>query len=168
MVDLGSHSSTADTTAGAVLDRTRTYRYRLWRRWAAGNSVLFVLLNPSTADAEHDDPTLRRCVGFARRWGFGGVEIVNLFALRATDPRHLRNAVDPVGPDNNRQIRRAAQAAELVVAGWGNHGARDGRAAIVSRLLGRGRTLHCLGVTRQGQPRHPLYVAAQTPPFVWQ
>lgn len=152
---------------GAVADDTGTYRYRLWRRWGPGATVLFVLLNPSTADAEHDDPTLRRCAGFARSWGLGGLELVNLFALRATDPRRLRQAPDPVGPDNDRHIRAAARGADLVVAGWGNQGARTERAAVVAHLLERKRTLHCLGVTRLGQPRHPLYVTAEVRPSLW-
>src|SRR3989449_11540410 len=103
----------------ACFSRCGTYRYALWRRWAAGPQVLFVMLNPSTADAQRDDPTIRRCIGFARRWGCGGIEVVNLFALRATDPRRLRYTRDPVGPENVAHLARAAGRASLVGAAWG-------------------------------------------------
>src|SRR4028119_2392792 len=87
---------------GAIFDPTRTYRYALWRTWdAARPPVAFVLLNPSTADARRDDPTIRRCANFARTWGFGGLEVVNLFAFRATHPTDLKCAADPVGPQND-------------------------------------------------------------------
>lgn len=152
---------------GAVLDESGTYRYRLWRRWGTGAPLLFILLNPSTADAADDDPTLRRCVGFARRWGFDGVEIVNVFGLRATDPSRLRTAADPVGPENDRHIRRAARAAGLVMAGWGNGGTFGGRAGALARLLDGRRPLHCLGRTASGQPKHPLYVRADAPVLTW-
>jgi hypothetical protein len=153
--------------SGAVLDPTGAYRYRLWRRWAAGPSVLFVLLNPSTADAERDDPTVRRCMAFARRWGFGAVEIVNLFALRTAVPRRLRAAPDPVGPDNDRHIALTARRADLIVAGWGAAGAYLGRSTAVAGLLRRQAPLYCLGRTACGQPRHPLYVRGDARPSPW-
>lgn len=131
------------------------YRYRLWRRWEEGPEVVFVLLNPSTADGAVDDPTLRRCIGFARRWGMGGLQVVNLFALRATDPRALREAGDPVGPLNDQVLHEVAGNAARVVYGWGNHGVLFGRGEAVWRSLGSGQ---CFGLTAVGQPRHPLYV----------
>ncbi len=92
-------------TKGAAFDSTGTYRYALWREWDASAPRLgFVLLNPSTADAENDDPTLRRCMGFARAWGYGSLQIVNLFAYRATVPDALRWVADAVGPENDRHI----------------------------------------------------------------
>ena len=106
----------ANVIGGATFSRDRRYRYRLWRRWDRSRAVVaFVMLNPSTADAMHDDPTIRRCVGFARAWGFGGVDVVNLFALRATDTRALRKAADPIGPANDRHLRRAVRSAGLIV-----------------------------------------------------
>lgn len=139
---------------GALLDPTGTYRYHLWREWdRTVPTVTFVLLNPSTADAERDDPTLRRCLGFARRWGFGRLELVNLFALRATSPAALRAHEDPVGPENDGILRQAAGGG-IVVIGWGNQGALFGRDRAVLGLLGE---VWVLGLTRQGQPRHPLY-----------
>ena len=155
--------------AGAVLDRSGAYRYRLWRRWGDGPAVAFVLLNPSTADAGRDDPTLRRCAGFARRWGYGAVEIVNLFAYRCTDPRGLRAAADPVGPGNDRHLRRAVRGAALVVAGWGAGGRLAGRDRAVADWLARAvpERLACLGLTRAGCPRHPLHLPGGAAPQPW-
>ncbi len=120
------------------------------------------MLNPSTADAAADDPTIRRCIGFARAWGFGALEVVNLFAYRATRPADLFAADDPVGPRNDRFVRAAARSAAMVVAAWGVHGTRRGRDADVLatlRILG---SVHCLGTTKRGQPRHPLFVRGET------
>ena len=144
-------------TGGATFSRDRRYRYRLWRRWDPVRPVVaFVMLNPSTADARHDDPTIRRCVGFARRWGYGGIEVVNLYSYRATDPRALRTVPDPVGPGNRRHIRRALRRAALVVLAWGANARGDG--------LGTVAQAHCLGLTRAGQPRHPLYLRRDVQP----
>ena len=125
--------------------------------------MAFVLLNPSTADAEQNDPTLRRCIGFARHWGFGTLEVVNLFAYRTPHPAALRLARDPVGPDNDRHLLAALGRAELLVTAWGVHGAWRGRDREVARLLldqekSPGKSLHCLGLTKGGFPRHVLYL----------
>src|SRR5688500_11357729 len=104
---------------GAVFDRSGRYRYRLWRRWGDGGAVAFVMLNPSTADAERDDPTIRRCGGFARAWGFGSMVVVNLFALRSSDPQRLRRARDPVGRENDRHIIDVTGTSDAVVLAWG-------------------------------------------------
>ncbi len=147
-------------TRGARFSRDRRYRYALTRSWDRAKPLCaFVLLNPSTADARVDDPTIRRCIGFARRWGFGGVVVVNLFALRATDSRVLRRTADPVGPANDRALVRQASRASLIVLGWGTQGALGGRAEAVRRMLEPlGPKLRLLGRTRAGEPRHPLYV----------
>ncbi len=151
------------TEAGALI--LGPYRYRLWREWDASRPrVAFVLLNPSTADAAADDPTLRRCLGFARAWGFGALEVVNLFALRSPSPAALRAAADPIGPENDRHLAEVVASADAVVAGWGNHGALLGRADAVRRAALLPEDTLCLGVTAQGQPRHPLYVRAATAP----
>ena len=131
------------------------YRYRLERRWDDGLAVTFVLLNPNQADATTDDPTIRRCVGFAKRWGHGRLTVVNLFAWRARHPSELRNVSDPVGTDNESHLRDAIAGASCVVAAWGNHGALLDRDRVVRPWLG---PVWCLGVNRTGQPRHPLYV----------
>jgi len=136
------------------------YRYWLLREWDRTRPRLnWVMLNPSTADAERDDPTLRRCLQFARGWGFGAVEVTNVYALRATTPRALQQVRDPVGPENDRVLRDCAARCDRVAVAWGN-GGRE-RAAAVAVLLDR--PLWCLKVTRQGQPRHPLYAPARLP-----
>lgn len=117
------------------------------------------MLNPSTADATHDDPTIRRCIAFAARENLGGVEVMNLFAFRATAPADLMAAADPVGPDNDRHLDELFVRHATVLAAWGAHGAFAGRAAAVVRLAAdRGTTLACLGMTLKGEPLHPLYV----------
>lgn len=120
--------------------------------------VAFIGLNPSTADETADDPTIRRCVAFAKRWGYGGLVMLNLFAFRATDPRDMRSAASPVGPENDDHLRAVAAEAALVVAAWGVGGSYFGRDFRVRRLMGDG--LMALGFTKSGQPRHPLYVKA--------
>ena len=145
-------------TGGAAFSRDGRYRYRLWRRWDRSRpAIAFCMLNPSTADARRDDPTIRRCIGFARDWGYGGIEVVNIFALRATDPRALRSARDPVGPRNDAFMLRAAGRSPVVIA-WGAHGALRGRGATALRLFGARTRLLALGRTRSGAPPHPLYL----------
>lgn len=150
----------------ASFSRDRRYRYRLGRRWGDGPLVAWVMLNPSTADATVDDPTIRRCIAFSRDWGFGALVAVNLFALRSPDPRALLREPDPVGPRAQRPLRAALREADLVVAGWGNaplaHPALLDRALQVRWMLPAGAV--CLGLTGPGQPRHPLYVPADQAP----
>lgn len=147
---------------GAVYDPSEKYRYLLWRRWGAGPEVVWILLNPSTAtEAEGGlDPTLRRCVGFSRSWGFGSMKITNLFALRSTNPHALYQEDDPVGSENDAVIREATARADEVVVGWGAHGGHRGRSAAVLALLAP-RELVCLARTQGGQPGHPLYLSAR-------
>jgi hypothetical protein len=133
----------------------RRYRYALWRTWdPLEPGVLFVGLNPSTADEQVNDPTIRRCMGFARRWGYGGLVMCNLYALRSTDPARLFEVEDAVGPENDDWLADQAEQAPLVVAAWGSTpGPVPDRAARVLELLGEA---HCLGLTTGGAPRHPL------------
>lgn len=139
------------------------YRYGLTRRWAEGDSVLWIMLNPSTADADFLDPTIRRCVGFSTSWNYAGLEVANLFARRSTDPKVLYTDLDPVGPRNDDAIVQAVRRCRLVVIAWGAHGGLRDREAIVLRLLaGLGVEPICLGVTKNGHPRHPLYLRADT------
>jgi hypothetical protein len=148
----------------AVFNPERTHRYLLTRYWSDAPPMAWLLLNPSTADAATDDPTVRRCSTFARREGFGGISVVNLFALRATDPADVRRHPDPIGTGNDTHILNAARLAGLVLAGWGAHGGHRGRDSDVSRLLARaGIRLHCLGLTMHGHPRHPLYLPSSAP-----
>lgn len=164
------------TYSGATISECGSYRYRLWRQWSAVGSdrLLFVMLNPSTADAHTDDPTLRRCAGFARRLGFGGVEVVNLFAYRATDPTVMWAATDPVGPENDQILTAVIPCHLTVVAAWGapknrrQQQAMAPRVALVRELAGqRWNRLYHLGLTRDGHPRHPLYLPADAPLTRW-
>lgn len=143
------------------------WRYGLARAWGAGPRLLCVLLNPSTADALRDDATVARACRRAQAAGFGALRVVNLFAWRATRPAALRAAADPVGPENDRALRRGAAWADTILCGWGVHGALLGRDRAVIGLLGRRRLWH-LGLTAAGQPRHPLYVPAAQPLLPWQ
>ncbi|MBC8451295.1 MAG: DUF1643 domain-containing protein [Planctomycetes bacterium] len=141
--------------SSAELSACRTYRYALWRKWDSTLPyAMFVGLNPSTADEVQDDPTIRRCVRFARDWGYGSLCMVNLFAYRATSPRDMKAAEDPVGPINDRWLKELATEAGIVIAAWGNHGAFLGRSSAVRRLVP---VLHCLGLNKSGEPVHPLY-----------
>lgn len=143
------------------------YRYILGRRWASGPRATFIMLNPSTADAEQDDPTIRRCIGFARSWGMGALQVVNLYALRSTDPSALWRAIDPIGPDNDNVLTAAAivHTDAPLVAAWGAN-AKPWRVANVIRLPGMER-LQALGVTKDGHPRHPLYLPATSTLRPW-
>jgi hypothetical protein len=145
----------------ATADIRGDYRYTLTRVWDAALPVItFVLLNPSTADEVQLDPTLRRCVGFAKREGFGGMLILNLYAFRTKDPKVMMAAPDPIGPDNDRIL---ANVTGTVVAGWGTN-ADPARVAQAVALLP---PLQALGVTKTGHPQHPLYVRANAPLIQW-
>jgi hypothetical protein len=147
---------------GATFDTTRQYRYSLWRTWEdRGNRVAFVLLNPSQANEVENDPTIRRCIGFAKDWGYGSVEIVNLFAHCATKVQTLKKARDLIGSENDSYIRQAAERASLIICAWGNWGYLKGRNLEVQSLLQEFDS-GCLGLTRRGHPRHPLYLPKQT------
>ena len=137
------------------------YRYELTRDWAPGNRLAFVMFNPSTADAEMDDPTVRRCMAFARREGYGGITIANVYAFRAKKPADLFKAEDPFGPDNEETLRRLATDFDVIVCAWGSLGAPN---SVVTAYLRSGRAvLKCLGRTKDGHPRHPLYVRGDQP-----
>ena len=128
--------------------------------------MLWIMLNPSTATEEANDPTIERCERRSRAMGFGALDVVNLFAFRATRPADLHAAADPVGPDCDRVLLEAAGQAGLIVAGWGVHGARGGRDRQVAQML-TGFEIACLGTTKAGQPRHPLYVGYTEGPRRW-
>ncbi|MCC6008199.1 MAG: DUF1643 domain-containing protein [Rhodobacteraceae bacterium] len=166
------HFLKGDAESAAVYSPCERYRYLLTRVWGAGARALFVMLNPSTATEAQNDPTVERCERRARALGLGGFRVCNIFALRATDPRVMRAAPDPVGPWNDAAlVQSVAWGAEwggLVVCAWGTHGAHLGRGAAVEALLrARGASLHHLGLTAGGHPRHPLYVRYAEPPRPW-
>ena len=149
---------------GAVIDKTGLYRYSLWREWDIHKSkIVFIMLNPSKADASIDDPTLRRCISFAKFWDYGSLIVVNLFAFRSASPLELKKVDDPVGKQNDRYLKKAIKSADRVVVAWGNNGKLMQRDHFVLELLSKHNIQpHCLGVTQGGHPRHPLYVKCCT------
>lgn len=148
----------------AALSPDRVYRYSLSRSWGPGPAVLFVGLNPSTADEATDDPTIRRCIGFARAWGFDRLHMGNLFAFRATAPAQMLATADPVGPENDRYLVTLANESDLIVAAWGSKGTHLGRDLAIRQMLPG---LHFLRLTRNGQPGHPLYLSKDLRPKPW-
>lgn len=148
----------------AIISQDTRYRYALTRVWAEGRRrLLYVLLNPSVADAAKDDTTLRQCVFFAKREGFDSLELVNLFALRSKKPSLLKeNWAASVGPDNDDHIHRAARGVEKIVVSWGSFNSM-GRDQAVLRILRQYGDLYCLGVTKEGHPQHPCRLAHNTP-----
>jgi hypothetical protein len=156
-----------DLGTGAVLSDCGTYRYALQRDgWLTGSgTVLFVMLNPSTADASADDQTIRWCVRFAQRWGFKRLHVANLYAFRATNPAALAVADDPVGAENDVWLAKLANLASETIAAWGaSPHATETRISEVLEMLGHD-DLQCLGLTANGRPRHPLYLRADTEPI---
>lgn len=157
----------------AVLSDCGAYRYHLTRLVAAGlGAVVFIGVNPSTADATTDDATVRKWAGFTRRWGFGAMQVGNLFAYRATDVRELGKVDDPVGPENDRYLRSLFEQANLVVPCWGSRGKLPARARgridTVRQLLREsGRPVKVLGLTASGDPAHPLFLGYETPLEDW-
>ena len=160
-------------TTSAVLSDCLNYRYSLTRVWDDTKPrVLFIMLNPSTADAEKDDPTIRRCIGFAKDWGYGGIYVVNLFSLRATNPKDLLTAPFVVGVENEKWIRRMSSLSHLVVCAWGN-------SSIVKKLQKRldhnwkplswvHKPLHYLELSKDGTPKHPLYLPKHLTPIPYE
>ena len=143
--------------ANATFSECRKYRYSLWRQWADTGSgyVMFIGLNPSTADEINDDPTIRRCIAYAQAWGYDALCMTNLFAYRATDPSEMMTACEPIGIENNQRLLNLASNAGIVVAAWGTNGAHLNREDEVKALLPN---LHYLRLTKYGHPAHPLYL----------
>lgn len=158
---------------GAILSECGLYRYSLWEKWKVGpetsakGMVLFVLLNPSTADASRNDPTFVRCREFAKAWGYSGFFKANLFAYRATDPRQMKIANDPVGGLCDVYLKKMAVTSSLIVVGWGRHGFFRGRDAEVLNLLAEFGTVHSLKTNKDGSPSHPLYLPKTLKPVVY-
>ncbi len=160
---------------GAVFSDCGRYRYLLWRDLNEAplfvveptRVLLWVMLNPSTADEVEEDPTIRRCIAFGRHWGFHRLEVCNLFGLRATDPSAMLMADDPLGPENDTHLHLALGRAERVIVGWGTHGNHLGRADLFAERYGAMDRLECLGVNKAGSPKHPLYVSGDTEPKPW-
>ena len=155
-----------DVQRSAVLSNDGLYRYELTRMWDnEKRAAVWIMLNPSTADDDADDPTILRCISFSKAWGYGGIRVVNLYALRSTDPAALKRHPDPVGPLNDWHIKLAAgYSSRPVIAAWGTK-AEASRAAAVADLIGP--RLMCLVKTKHGHPKHPLYVKGDTQPVPW-
>lgn len=153
-----------ESASGAAISPCARYRYALWRRWTVGPAVLFVMLNPSTADASNNDPTIRRCIGFARSWGYSAMAVGNLFALRTPSPEKLKRARSPIGPDNDLWLGRMRADTALTIAAWGIHGLHRKRSSAMRKQLPDAQVL---GLTKLGEPRHPLYLGRSTLPQAW-
>lgn len=158
--------------SGAVISECGRYRYHLWRRWdSLRPTMVWVMLNPSTADATVDDPTIRRCIGFAKREGCGGISVRNVFALRATDPSELAKVDDPFGPENEDYLMssRYVSLMTILVAGWG----KELKKPLLRHYYKRARVIvaqqiaNCFGMNADGSPRHPLYLPADAPLIRW-
>ena len=158
-----------DAPSSALYSDCETYRYALTRVWdAALPKVMFVMLNPSKATEVQNDPTIERCERRARALGFGGFRATNIFAYRATDPRDMRAAKDPEGPDNVQVLRDGMIWADTVICAWGTHGEHKGQGPKVAELLREtGKPLFHLGLSKAGHPKHPLYIAYSQQPERW-
>jgi hypothetical protein len=141
----------------AVFDETGTYRYSLRREWDPSlPRLLYVMLNPSIASHELEDQTSRQCLFFAKKFGFGSLEVVNLYALISTDPKQLKYASDPIGTENDNYIEEAAIRAERILVAWGEkHFINQRHKVVTHHLISRGHDLYCLGTAKSGHPRHP-------------
>jgi hypothetical protein len=168
MPDLFGYSTYEGLSRSAEISDCGRYRWWLRRSWkygGNGRTVCFIMLNPSTADALVDDPTVRRCMGFTRAWGFSGLSVRNLFPFRATDPAELLTANDPGGGNKGLLELMAGFTADLTIAAWGS-GTPFGRDREAMELF-PGRDLYCLGITKHGHPRHPLYVRGDCRPILF-
>lgn len=159
----------SDSMGMAIYNERESHRYVLARVWDSGSVVNFTMLNPSTATERVLDPTLRRCMAYARAWGYAGFIVTNIFAYRATDPTVMKCAFDPVGADNNAWLLRVMRASKLNVAGWGAHGGHNRRDEWVQQLYkDAGVPLYYLRMTQGGYPGHPLYLPSNLRPVLWE
>ena len=143
--------------SGAII--TGNYRYLLWREWSSSSpTISFIMLNPSRADAEVNDPTITRCINFAKSWNYGRLEVVNLFAYRISKPSLLKQAAEPIGKDNDRYILKSVARSDRAILAWGNHGTWRKQDLYTLELLKDYDYLYSLGITKKGCPRHPLYL----------
>ncbi len=158
-----------DAQSTAVYSDCEQYRYMLTRTWdPAGDKALFIMLNPSTATEVQNDPTVERCERRARTLGFGAFRVTNIFAWRDTDPKKMRAATDPIGPENDAAIAESCHWADRIIAAWGTHGEHLKRGAVVEHLLrDTGLPVFHLGLSKAGHPKHPLYIAYAQQPERW-
>lgn len=163
------HHKKGDAVSTAVYSDCQRYRYTLTRIWQPkGRKALFIMLNPSTATEVQNDPTVERCERRARALGFGAFRVTNIFAWRDTDPRAMRAATDPVGPENDAAILQSCPWADQIICAWGTHGAHLDRGPKITELLrATGRPLYHLGLSKAGHPKHPLYISYAQTPRLW-
>ena len=150
----------------AEFSQCRIYCYNLWRKWDENNHkyVMFIGLNPSTADEIQDDPTIRRCIQYSKDWGYGALCMTNLFAFRATQPKDMMAAIDPIGPMNDAHLLNLSKNAGIVVAAWGKEDGKFNERD--KQVLGLVQNLHCLKLNKDGSPAHPLYLKKDLKPFL--
>lgn len=163
VIELGNEQS------GAIFSPCMQYRYSLWRTLTESTNIgsfAVLALNPSTADHEQSDPTVTRCINRARDLGYGKFYMLNIFAFRATDPKDMKAAIEPVGIENDETIRQVVSECSMVVCAWGAHGKYRDRASKVLELL-KDVDLYCLKLTKSGQPQHPLYLSNKLKPTLW-
>lgn len=171
VIDLGEHAF-----RHAHISDCGTYRYSLTRGWVPFPTpyVAWIMLNPSKADGEDDDPTIGRTIGFSKKWGYGACMVVNAHAYRETSPRALRQAIldgiDTVGPENDEYLENVVKDAAKVIVAWGTHAKLYGRDLAVCDIVGKAAKVpvECLQVNRDGTPKHPLYCASSLDPFVYE
>ena len=163
-----SHTK-GDTNSIAIYSDCERYRYALTRVWKfEASRLVFVMLNPSTATEVQNDPTVERCERRARTLGFGSLQVTNIFAWRDTDPKKMRTAKDPIGPDNDKTIMEACSWGDQIIAAWGTHGAHLGRGVQVKQILhSSDKPVFHLGISKGGHPKHPLYIAYSQKPEIW-
>lgn len=155
-----------DFQSGAKFSPCRVWRYSLWRIWDHEKpKAVFIGLNPSTADEQKNDPTIRRCIGFCKEWGYGSYYMLNLFGFRATDPKDMKSHKNPIGEGNDKEIRRISNRGDLIVACWGANGGHLNRDLTVLKILkDDDLDVYCLGVTKNGYAKHPLYLSGDEVP----
>lgn len=151
----------------ATISDCKKYRYTLTRQWEEGAKVLFIMLNPSTADHKEDDPTIRRCIRYAKEWGFGGLYVGNVWGFRATKPTDVLclAATDAAGPENISHLKYMIERCSKIIVAWGNHGMKGSHD--LSKLL-EGKEVWCLGVNKNKSPKHPLYCPADKELELWE
>jgi len=154
------------THGTAVFSVDHKYRYVLGRVWGNNRYPLFIGLNPATADAKKGDHTIRRCINFAKDWGYGGVWVVNLFAFRTPFPIILKGCPNPIGNVNDKYIKDLADTASIIIAAWGASGVYKNRNFEVCQLL-KDKKLYCLGKNKDGSPKHPLYLPREVEIEIW-
>jgi len=150
---------------GAVFSSCNYYRYALWRIWDKSKpQIMFIGLNPSTADETNNDPTITRCINYATSWGFGSIYMVNIFSYKTTYPKELKNVSDPIGKETDIWIKRIYKRSEMCIASWGNNGQLLNRSDEIRRLIPK---MYCLKITKSGEPSHPLYLKASLQPEIY-